>query len=198
MWIFLGGLFGNSPTVKYPASCRYFCLNPIILPHHNISLSCLVRVAVLYIMSATYDFPYFLPCILLSTLKLSHIPSVKMSKSHSPPKHFYPASCHVILYPAFIFTLILHPTKHMLSCSVTQANREPNSTSRVVIELSLLSKYPVVNDLYSAIFSLDIQIFYFLRIRFFLGQNKKKLTWLVVDSRLTCDSRSTWAHGWLV
>ena len=33
---------------------------------------------------------------------------------------------------------------------------------------------------------------------FFSGQNKKKLIWLVVDSRLVRDSRLTWARRWLV
>ena len=70
---------------------------------------------------------------------------------------------------------------------------------RVAIELSLLSKYPVVNNLYSAIFSLDIQIFYFLWFIFLVGGGKiRKITWLVVDSRLAHDSRLTWARGWLV
>ena len=41
------------------------------------------------------------------------------------------------------------------------------------VELSLLSKYPIVNKLNSAIFSLDIQIFYFQRSSFFRDKIKK-------------------------
>ena len=55
-----------------------------------------------------------------------------------------------------------------------------------------------LNDFLLTIKTIYIHKFYFLQSTSLGGQIKKKMAWLVVESRLTRDSRLTWSRGWLV